>query len=872
MSLCICMFAKPLLYKELLSLVETNTGLLRHHVLDRIRPGSPMVIHFDAAADSIVWYWTVLLTRAVPVLTGPNMFNQNIEDQKLYLEHLCTTLDGPLCLTRHCLRAPFDVQTGENRIDTCLIKDITKAVVPVTTDSKTPAFQPLASNLAVLILTSGSSNTAKIVPLTYGQLLAAFNGKTRIANLQYGGRPFLSWVGIDHVANLVQCHLYAIMSCLSQIQVPAANIMADPLKLLNLVSRHGMSRTFAPNFLLVKLLRQLDSGKLAILDADLDLKYGAPDYIIKPGFGITETCAGVTNNLECPEYNQQQGLDFVSLGRCMPGARMHISRNNNLGSGTERGKLYESGERGSLEISGPIVFNSYYSNDAATSEAFTKDGWFHTGNLAWLDQRGCLYLDGRTKEVMNINAVKYLPNELELLLERAEIGGAMPTYFCCFSIRDTSMDTKVVTVLFVPSYDQDNDEARFNTQSSIVRVTGMHTRSRPRVLPLSIRDMPKSTLGKLSRRKLQAALEAGDFNSQSQANNTAIKQYREKTRQQPKTPEEAAILDIIREQLDLSAEKNNFAVNNSILSAGATSMALVAIMHRLNNKLQLSRPVSLTDLLNYPTTKALAANILGNASPTEKERHEYNPVVVIQPHKSKPPLWLIHPGVGEVLAFVILARYVTDRPIYALRAKGFNSDRGETPFDSLDEILDTYLRFIKKRQPSGPYALAGYSFGGIIAFETAKRLEAGGSEVRHCGSWNLPPRIKERMRELIWAEVVIHLFYFVKLIDEDEARRHKDIITKLEGKGHKLDTIRHLRLYSNQARWDELGLSEEYYLSHVARDRQDWVENKLMAWKSYVREDVRFHHVQGQHYTMLNSEYATSFAKTLRNVLSERGL
>ncbi|KAI3391010.1 hypothetical protein diail_8119, partial [Diaporthe ilicicola] len=326
-------------------------------------------------------------------------------------------------------------------------------------------------------------------------------------------------------------------------------------------------------------------------------------------------------------------------------------------------------------------------------------------------------------------------------------------------------------------------------------------------------------------------------------------------------------------------------------------------MHRLNSELQLSRPVSLTDLLNYPATKALAENILGSASPMEKGRHEYNPVVVIQPHGSKPPLWLIHPGVGEVLAFVILARYVTDRPIYALRAKGFNSDRGETPFDSLDEIFDTYLRFIKKHQPSGPYALAGYSFGGMIAFETAKRLEAGGSEVRYFGSWNLPPRIKERMRELVWAEVVIHLFYFVKLMDEDEARRYKDIITKFEGQGRELDAIRHLRLYSDQARWDELGLSEEYYLSwinlaarmqalandyepsgsvkcmdifvadplsHVAKDRQDWVENRLSAWKGYVREDVQFHHVQGEHYTMLNSEYAASFAKTLRNVLSER--
>lgn len=476
---------RQLSYKALLSQAEANAGLLRQQVPAKVRPGCPVLVHFDAAVDSIVWYWSVLLTGAVPVPTGPNMFNQNVDDQRLHLEHLYATLDGPLCLTRRSLRAPFDTQTGKDRIDTYMVEDITKAT-PMVTDPAPSELQPAASDLAALMLTSGSSGAAKVVPLTHGQLLAACNGKTRIADLQYGGRPFLSWVGMDHVANLVQCHLYGIVACLSQIQVPTADIVADPLRLLSLVSRHRVSRTFAPNFLLVKLLRLLDSGKTAGLGEDIDLsslvlvdsggesnvtnvavrlqtwltKFGAPKHVMKPGFGMTETCAGFTNNLECPDYDHEHGLDFLSLGRCMPGARMRVSRLNST-------ELCGPGERGSLEISGPVVFKGYYNNAAATSEAFTRDGWFRTGDLAWLDEQGCLHLDGRTKDVMNINAVKYLPEELESLLERAEIPGATPTYFCCFSTRDASMDTEVVNVLYAPSYDQDDDEARFNTQVSL---------------------------------------------------------------------------------------------------------------------------------------------------------------------------------------------------------------------------------------------------------------------------------------------------------------------------------------------------------------------------------------------------------------------
>lgn len=483
--------ARQLSYKALLSQAEANAGLLRRHAPDRIRPGSPVLVHLGTAADSIVWYWSVLLTGAVPVLTGPNMFNQNAQDQELHLQHLYKTLDGPVCLTCPSLRGPFDTQTGQDRIETYFIQDITgTSAAPVATDPKPSEFQPLASDLAALMLTSGSSGASKVVALTHGQILAACNGKTRIAGRPYGGRPFLSWVGMDHVANLIQCHLYSMVACLSQIQVPAADIVTDPLQLLRLVSRHRASRTFAPNFLLVKLLRLLDSGKADGLGADLDLsglvlldsggeanvtdvavrmqswlsKFGAPDRVMAPGFGMTETCAGVTYNLECPEYDQQQGLDFISLGRCMPGARMRVTRLNNPGSGGKDVQLCEPGERGSLEISGPVVFQGYYNNEAATSEFFTQDGWFRPGDLAWLDKHGCLHLDGRTKDVMNINAVKYLPEELESLLDRAEIAGATPTYFCCFSTRDASMDTEVVNVLYAPSYDQDDDEARFNAQ------------------------------------------------------------------------------------------------------------------------------------------------------------------------------------------------------------------------------------------------------------------------------------------------------------------------------------------------------------------------------------------------------------------------
>ncbi|KAK4152105.1 hypothetical protein C8A00DRAFT_16568 [Chaetomidium leptoderma] len=912
--------ASTLSYRELLDTAETNAAKLQKHAVSK--PGSVVLVHFDNAVETIVWYWSVLLAGGIPAVTSPAMFSQNEADRQKHLSHLHKTFNGPVCLTRRALFEPFEEHTDEKRIDTRAVEDLElEGPAPARRVSKTSS-----SDVVALMLTSGSSGNAKAVPLTHQQLFAAFRGKTEAASLPFPGSPFLSWVNMDHVANLVHCHLFAIVSGISQIQVPAANVLVDPAHLLNLVSRHRVSRTFAPNFLLAKLRRQLEAGKIETLDADLNLetlfldtggeanvievcvalqpllaRYGAAADVFKPSFGMTETCAGCIYNTECPSRDQADKSEFASLGQCMPGVQMRVSRLDGSGNAAV-------GERGSLELTGDILFKGYYNNDAATAEAFTADGWFKTGDLAYLDASGCLHLDGRTKEMVNINGVKYLPHELDASLEQAEIPGATPSYFCCFGTRAAGMDTEAVAVLYLPSYDEADDAARFETQRNIARVVSLHTRSRPSVIPLRAQDMPKSTLGKLSRAKLKAGLESGAFAAQQAVNDAAVKRYRLATRSEPETADEVAILEIVRQQLELSAE-DDFGVNDSVLATGATSMDLVAIMHRMNKLPMLAaHPIKLTDLLNNPAIRGLSeriAKLTGAVVDAEQKPHEYDPVVTLQPNGSKTPLWLVHPGVGEVLVFVNLAHRIRDRPVYAFRAKGFNADLGEVPFKTLEEVFQTYRAAIKKRQPQGPYAIAGYSFGGMVAFEVGKRLEAEGDKVAYCGSWNLPPHIKFRMRELLWDECVIHLFYFVGLMDEATAYTHKTQLCEFNKQGRRLDAIRYLREHSDKARWEELGLSEEYYLlwvglasnmqglavdyepegnvqsmdifvadplSHVAKDRKDWVESRLSAWKGFVREGVRFHDVQGAHYTMLNPEYVASFAETLRRVLRERGL
>ena len=80
------------------------------------------------------------------------------------------------------------------------------------------------------------------------------------------------------------------------------------------------------------------------------------------------------------------------------------------------GDILSAGEEGELEIRGASVFGGYLDNHEANAAAFTRDGWFRSGDLACIDDLGYIRLTGRTKDLINRGGVKYNPTDIEALL------------------------------------------------------------------------------------------------------------------------------------------------------------------------------------------------------------------------------------------------------------------------------------------------------------------------------------------------------------------------------------------------------------------------------------------------------------------------
>jgi thioesterase domain-containing protein/acyl carrier protein len=186
-------------------------------------------------------------------------------------------------------------------------------------------------------------------------------------------------------------------------------------------------------------------------------------------------------------------------------------------------------------------------------------------------------------------------------------------------------------------------------------------------------------------------------------------------------------------------------VHDDFFALGGRSLPAVRLMARVREAIGVDLPVAA--LFTGPTIAELAERIEAARRGKTKEKRQEVPLVeelassLLAPSTGQtqslaplrtggaaPPLFCIHGLGGHIAAFLPLARGLAQgRPIYGLQGQGL--DPGQQPHDRIEDMAAAYVREIRGVQSRGPYLLAGWSMGGLIALEAAQQLIADGEEV-----------------------------------------------------------------------------------------------------------------------------------------------
>jgi len=171
-------------------------------------------------------------------------------------------------------------------------------------------------------------------------------------------------------------------------------------------------------------------------------------------------------------------------------------------------------------------------------------------------------------------------------------------------------------------------------------------------------------------------------------------------------------------------EKPAIGRHQNFFELGGDSLKALRLMFEIEKKLNVQLP--LTTIHQFPTIASLALAVDQPSEPA------FSPLVLAKKSTGGNPFFIVHGVGGTVMELLPLCRAI-DWPgcIYAIQAQGLD---GKTSANrTIETMADCYLCAIRGIQPAGPYYLVGHSFGGLVAFEMARRLRADGNEVAFLG-------------------------------------------------------------------------------------------------------------------------------------------
>jgi len=330
---------------------------------------------------------------------------------------------------------------------------------------------------------------------------------------------------------------------------------------------------------------------------------------------------------------------------------------------------------------------------------------------------------------------------------------------------------------------------------------------------------------------------------------------------------------------------DKIGINDNFFDLGVNSLMAVLMMVQVENVFGKRLPLSV--LFNFPTIKYLSAML---DDPTVQA--PYKTLVPIKTEGNKIPVYVIH-GIGLNLLNVyhMVSALGPDQPVYGIQSIGLDGTM-KVP-DTLEEVAAFYIKEMLENDPVGPYALAGYSFGGYIAYEMGKQLKAMGKEVKMLAmfdtnlqipthQFSLPQKLSIKfLRQFKKAAyrvytAVAHPITLARFLKDNNNARFKTFL-------HKIGVIENYDRDNMPVFMQEIAnklndalFTYKFEPYHICIDifkagtRMYYIDDpKYLGWKNYALEGIDVHVVPGDHKDMFDGENSKVLAEIFQRRLDK---
>jgi len=399
-------------YQQLDELSSRAANVLRTLGIDR---GDRVALYLPNIPSLITLYFGIQKIGAVAVTINTGLKSDEVafivEDSRATLLVTTATLHseaptvGFACL-QHILLAEDD--TVENSVENSAENSAESLSLPALLASATaeaPAVPMMPNEPAVLLYTSGTTGFPKGAMLSQGNLCSNVESCVKTLALQATDRVLLFLPLFHNFGQNAAMHpCFAVGATLIlQRQFTVASV-------LQAITAHAVTTFYGVPTIYTFLLEEATPKEMQSIQRYISAAANLPQEIgnrwferygcmIQEGYGLSETSLVTFNH--APQYKPG------SVGTPLAGITIKIMDNN--------GAEMLAGELGEIVVQGPNVMLGYWQRAADTARVL-QHGWFHTGDIGYVDSDGYLTIVDRVKDMINVAGQKVYPSEVENVL------------------------------------------------------------------------------------------------------------------------------------------------------------------------------------------------------------------------------------------------------------------------------------------------------------------------------------------------------------------------------------------------------------------------------------------------------------------------